>query len=52
MSKMIKLSVKKSEYTLLSYNDEGIVTLEELDEILQDYEVERVGVNMILIRIT
>jgi adenine-specific DNA-methyltransferase len=44
MAKMIELSVSKSEYTLLSYNDEGIVSLDELDLILQDYDVERVEI--------
>ena len=44
MSQVLKLAVSKSQYVLLSYNDEGIISLEELEEIMSDFNVERVEI--------
>ena len=41
MKELLKVSLKKSKYVLLSYNDEGIIKKDEWNEILKEYNVKK-----------
>lgn len=41
MKNLINETMKKSKYLLLSYNDEGIIPLDEWNNILKEYDVKK-----------
>lgn len=41
MSELLRVSLEKSAYVLISYNDEGIITDEDWEEIFKPYVVEK-----------
>lgn len=41
MKELIEQSLKKSKYVLLSYNDEGIITIDQWNTLLKDYNVKK-----------
>ena len=45
MKDLIQKTMKKSKYILLSYNNEGIIPLDEWDNIFQGYSVEEFKIN-------
>ena len=45
MKHLINTTIKKSKYILISYNNEGIIPLEEWDDIFKDYSVKKYEFN-------
>jgi adenine-specific DNA methylase len=42
MTQLVHDTMKITEYMLVSYNDEGVIPLDEWLEILEPYDVERI----------
>jgi len=45
MTELIKNSLDKSKYLLISYNNEGIIPVEDWNNIFKDYQVEKYEIN-------
>ena len=41
MKNLLSETLKKSKYILLSYNNEGIISLDEWNDILKDYDIKK-----------